>query len=71
MRFISHHRPAMRLITAKLPGTCHETGKAIERGQEIVFDPVTKRVFHADSRQAQDQRGMNFAQAWNMPDANY
>ncbi len=61
----------MRLMTAKRNGICSETGKAIEAGQEIAYDLSTQRAFHADSPTAQGLRAQQFAEAWNMTDANY
>ncbi len=71
MRFRSHRAALKRFITAKHDGVCSETGKAIEKGQEIVYDPVSKLAFHQDSQTAQSLRAEQFAQAWNMSDANY
>ncbi len=70
MRFASRRAAPMRFITAKRNGTCSETGKVIETGQETVYDPSTKRLFHQDSLTAQNLRGQQFAQAWNMSDAD-
>lgn len=60
-----------RFIKAKRPGTCPETGKAIQVGDEIAWFPATQKSFHADSRAASDLRGQQFAQAYHMADANY
>jgi hypothetical protein len=71
MRFSRRGAADMRLMTAKRNGTCSETGKPIEVGQEIAYDPSTQRAFHEDSQTAQNLRAQQFAQAWNMADANF
>lgn len=71
MKFSRRRADPLRFMIANRGGTCSETGKAIEAGQEIVYDSTTKRAFHSDSQTANDLRGQQFAQAWNMPDANY
>lgn len=63
--------PAPRFIKAKRPGVCPETGKAIQVGDEIAWFPETQKAFHEDSRAASELRGQQFAQAYNMADANY
>ena len=60
-----------RFITAKQPGTCPETGKPIAIGDTIAWYPATRKAFHNDSKAASDLRGLEFAKAWNMADANY
>jgi hypothetical protein len=67
-----HARHRGRYFTiAKFESTCPATGKVIERGQTVLYDPVTKQAFHDDSQQANDQRAMQFSEAFHMADANY
>lgn len=58
-------------MTARFPGTCAETGKAIKKGDRICFVPATRKAYHDDSKQAAETRGAEFAHAYGMPDANF
>lgn len=63
--------PAPRFIKAKRSGTCPETGKTIQVGDEVAWYPSSQQAFHEDSRAASELRGQQFAQAYHMADANY
>lgn len=39
----------MRTITAKFPSRCASCGGHIDRGDQILFDPATKKVWHTDT----------------------
>lgn len=60
-----------RLITARIDGTCPETGKAIKKGDTIAWYPSSRTAFHEDSPSAAQVRELQFAAAYEMPDANY
>lgn len=62
---------ARRWITARYDSTCPDTGKPIHKGTECLYDPVTRKAYHESSDTARDQRGSDFAEANNMPDANW
>lgn len=62
---------ARRWISAKYTSTCPETGKTIRPGEQCLYDPNTRSTYHESSQQATDQRGTDFASAFNMPDANW
>ena len=54
MRNFQRYKQDPRIITARFNSTCHETGKAIEKGQDGVYYPYNKSVFHMDSKQASE-----------------
>ena len=56
---------------ARFPSLCAETGRKIEKGDEIAYYPRARKVYHADSKQAAELRGQQFAAAFNMADVNY
>lgn len=57
--------------TACFPSTCPQTGKQIRRGDHIAYFPAT-RTAYAEGSDAGDQiRGLDFADAYAMADANY
>jgi hypothetical protein len=58
-------------ITARRAGICPETGKVINPGDRIAWFPSSKRAYHENSQAAGQVRGLEFAEAYNMPDANY
>ena len=71
MRFKSRQMPSKRIIIAQREGLCPETGKVFKAGEEVVYDPLSKLAYHQDSQIANDLRAQQFAQTWNMSDANY
>ena len=52
MRKFARYKQDPRIITARFDSTCQETGKAIKKGQDCVYYPYNKSVFHMDSKQA-------------------
>lgn len=58
-------------MSARFPGTCPETGKAIAKGDRIAYFPAQRRAYHADSKTAAELRESQFARSWGMADANY
>lgn len=60
-----------RFTTARLDGVCPETGLAINKGDRIAWYPSSRSAYHESSRSAEALRGMQFAAAWNMADANH
>lgn len=66
----SQHRPPC-FITARFASTCPETGKQISKGDTVAYYPTQRKAYHETSTAADQLRGMQFAQAWNMADANY
>lgn len=45
-----------RQIVAKFNSKCAETSKPIKKGDQCIYYPLNKEVFHLDSNQAQDYR---------------
>jgi hypothetical protein len=45
-------------LRAKYDGKCAETGKPIKRGEYCIYYPISKKVFHVDSKQATEFRNM-------------
>jgi len=43
-------------LTAKFDGVCAETGKAIKKGEQCIYYPSTRKVYHIDSKTAYDFR---------------
>lgn len=64
-------RAEPRFTTARLDGVCPETGLPIKRGDCIAWYPSSRRAYHESSPSARALRGMQFAAAWNMADANH
>lgn len=58
-------------MTARFDSTCAETGKPIKKGERIAYYPATRKAFKEDTKAADEVRGMEFAQAHGMADANY
>lgn len=57
--------------TARFPGSCAETGKAIKKGDRVAYYPATRKVFAETSKTAESLRAIGFAEANCMADANY
>ena len=45
-----------RVLVARFDSKCAETGKTIKKGDECVYYPSSKEVFHMDSKTAYDFR---------------
>lgn len=56
---------------AKFNGTCAETGQAIKKGDKIVYEPSSGKVYANNSKRADEVRGLEFAASYGMADANY
>lgn len=46
------YRNDPRIIKAKFNSTCAESGKAIKKGEDCVYYPSSRQVFHMESEQA-------------------
>ena len=44
----------VRLVNSKQASVCAETSLPIESGQECLFDPATRKVFHPQSHRMRD-----------------
>jgi len=60
-----------RFMTARFDSVCPETGKAIAKGTEGVYFPAVRKMYHAESKAAEEVRAQEFSQCWGMADANY
>lgn len=58
-------------MTARFAGKCAETGRDIAKGQECAYYPASRKVYHVDSKQAAELRGMQFSASCGMADANW
>lgn len=45
---------------AKFESLCAETGKTIKKGDECIYYPSSKKVFHPNSKQASEFRAWSF-----------
>lgn len=68
-RYTQHRPPCF--ITARFSSICPETGKSISKGDDVAYYPATRKAYHENSTAADHVRGLQFAQAANMADANY
>jgi hypothetical protein len=68
-RYTQHRPPCF--ITARFPSTCPETGTQISKGDSVAYYPATRKAYHDSSAAADHVRGLQFAQAFNMADANW
>ena len=75
------------IITATRPGVCAETGVPVPTGARRLYIPASHRKLPAqvyaedtatfrpfvqnEAANAEARREQEFAQAWNMPDANW
>ena len=57
--------------TARFDSVCPETGKRIAKGERIAYFPANRRAYAESSKAAEQLRGLEFASAYAMPDANY
>lgn len=55
-----HYKSDPRRINARYNSTCAETGKPIRKGEECIYYPRHKKVYHIDSKQAQAFREWEF-----------
>ncbi len=56
---------------ARFPSLCAETGRKINKGDEIAYYPRDRKAYHLQSKQADELRARDFAAAFNMADANW
>ena len=45
-----------RILKARFKSKCAETGKVINKGDECIYYPLGKKVYHMDSKQAAEYR---------------
>ena len=64
-----YRRPYMTV--AHYDSTCPETGLPIRQGDEIAYYPRDRKAFHTSSQSADNVRRLDFAESYNMADANY
>lgn len=60
-----------REIIVKYAGVCAETGKPLKKGDTAVYYPRGKKMFHPESRTAEDFRSQKFADDFRLGDANW
>ena len=47
-------------ITARFNSTCAETGRMIKKGETCIYYPIGKKVYHNESKTADDYRSWQF-----------
>lgn len=57
--------------TARRDSVCPETNVPIRKGDTIVYSPAYRIAYAVSSKTADQVRARQFAQAFNMDDANY
>jgi hypothetical protein len=57
MKRFKSYKMDPRIIEARFDSTCKETGKAIKKGQECVYYPKARAVYHMESKTAYDFKG--------------
>jgi len=57
--------------TARFASKCPQTGRAIRKGDRIAYFPDSRTAYAEQSPAGDDVRGLDFAEAYAMPDANY
>jgi hypothetical protein len=57
MRYIDNDP---REIIARFNSTCAETGRVIKKGDTCVYYPKAKKVYHVESKQAEQYRSWRF-----------
>lgn len=72
MRGYRRPRPTRPYFTkACFPSICPQTGQQIKRGDRIAYFPDTRKAYAENSDAGDQVRGLDFAEAYAMPDANY
>ncbi len=51
---------------ARFDSQCEQTGKAIKRGDEIVYYPLARKAFHIESKNADNARSLQLSEAWGV-----
>ena len=59
------------IMKARFPSICPETGKAIQKGNEIAYYPKARKAYHADSRTFEEVRALQFSVNNHMPDSDW
>ena len=49
-----------REITARFDSKCSETGRIIKKGETCIYYPMGKKVYHNESKTAEDFRSWQF-----------
>ena len=57
--------------TARFASVCPETGKRIAKSERIAYFPASRKAYAESSKAAEQVRGLDFARAYAMPDADY
>lgn len=57
--------------TARFDSVCPETGKPITKGDTCAYYPAVKKAYHESSASADNLRGLEFSNAYNMADSGY
>lgn len=65
------YNPEPQFIVARYPGVCAETGKAIRKGDTVVWHPASGKLYCESSDYAATVRGIRFSETWGMGDANW
>ena len=60
-----------RFIKARYNSVCAETGKMIKAGDNCLYFPRDKKVYHVDSKTADDWRSQQFADNTGLLDAGW
>ena len=63
------YRDDPREIVARFNSKCAETGREIKKGETCIYYPKGKKVYHVDSKQAEEFRSWSFD--CNMLGENY
>lgn len=56
---------------AKFDSVCHETGKAIKKGERCLYYPIGRAVYHLESNQARLWADQQQADNFGLLDANW
>jgi len=68
---MSRYTQDPRTMRAKFDSMCPETGKAIRKGDEIVYFPRERKAYHIDSESARAWLSQANADAMCLGDANW
>ena len=68
---MSRFKDDPRVITARFNSTCPETGKAIKRGDDIVYYPRERKAYHMDSKAADNLRSLEVSAGLCLGDADW
>lgn len=68
---MNKHTPGPYFTIARFDSVCPETGMAIKRGERVAYYPSARKAYHDTSKQADELRGLQFADNCGMADANW